>query len=106
MGESASEEFFEAPNEERIRVLRSELAMNPGCFTMGAFGVVDASKGFQILIQALAVLNELGVPARLLLTGGRSGVLDTICSVARRSPEGWASNGRFCSPDSGTTYSI
>lgn len=91
VGEWAGDEFFEAPSEERTRVVRSELAMEPGCFTIGAFGVVGPAKGFQILIQALALLGEMGLAARLLLVGGagrRRGVLEgdllELAALARR----------------------
>ena len=91
VGEWSSDEFFVEPNEERILALRSGLALEPGCLTIGAFGVVGPAKGFHTLIQALAILNELGLRTRLLLVGGsghKRGVLEgdllELAALARR----------------------
>jgi glycosyltransferase involved in cell wall biosynthesis len=73
VGEWAGAAFFEAPEHDRARALRSDLGLETGCFTIGAFGIVRPAKGFQILIQALSVLLKLGLQARLLLVGGASG---------------------------------
>lgn len=53
---------------EDVRGVREKYTLEAG-FTLGAFGMVTSYKGFRELFQALAVLRQRGVPARLLVVG-------------------------------------
>lgn len=57
-------------------VERARWGVGPGDLLLGYFGFLNESKGGEELVQALALLVERGVPAHLLMVGGRSGSSD------------------------------
>jgi len=63
------------PGYERD-VERARWGVRAGDLLLGYFGFLNASKGVEELIRALALLAERGVPAHLLMIGGRVGSSD------------------------------
>jgi len=64
---------------------RARWGAGPDDLLLGYFGFLNESKGGEELIQALALLREQGVSARLLMIGGRVGSSDpTNQAYARR----------------------
>ncbi len=57
-------------------VERARWGVGPDDLLLGYFGFLNESKGGEELIQALALLVERGVPAHLLMIGGRVGSSD------------------------------
>ncbi len=55
---------------------RARWGIGPDDFLLGYFGFLNRSKGGEELIRALAHLVERGVPAHLLMVGGRVGSSD------------------------------
>ena len=55
---------------------RAELGVRPGELLLGYFGFLNASKGGDTLVSALAVLADRKTPAKLLLIGGQTGASD------------------------------
>ncbi len=55
---------------------RARLGLDAGDVLLGYFGFLNASKGGETLIRALAELVRRGVPARLLMIGGQVGASD------------------------------
>ena len=55
---------------------RARWGVGPGDLLLGYFGFLNESKGGEELMQALALLVERGVPAHLLMVGGRLGSSD------------------------------
>jgi glycosyltransferase involved in cell wall biosynthesis len=55
---------------------RGRSGVGPDDWLLGYFGFVNASKGGETLVRALARLAADGRPARLLLIGGRTGASD------------------------------
>ncbi len=55
---------------------RARWGAGPADLLLGYFGFLNASKGGEELIEALALLVEGGVPAHLLMIGGRVGSSD------------------------------
>lgn len=64
---------------------RARWSVGPGDLLLGYFGFLNERKGGEYLIETLAVLVERGLPAHLLLIGGRAGTSDpTNVEYARR----------------------
>ena len=55
---------------------RARWGVGPDDFLLGYFGFLNESKGGEELMQALAILANRGVPAHLLMVGGRWGSSD------------------------------
>ncbi|MCS7178113.1 MAG: glycosyltransferase family 4 protein [Anaerolineae bacterium] len=55
---------------------RTRWGVGPGDLLLGYFGFLNESKGGEELIRALALLVARGVPAHLLMIGGRVGTSD------------------------------
>jgi glycosyltransferase involved in cell wall biosynthesis len=55
---------------------RREMDLGDGDLLVSYFGFLNASKGGLTLIEALAALRERGVPAHLVMIGGRAGASD------------------------------
>lgn len=55
---------------------RARWGVGPDDLLLGYFGFLNESKGGEDLIRALALLVEQGVPAHLLMVGGRVGTSD------------------------------
>jgi glycosyltransferase involved in cell wall biosynthesis len=55
---------------------RARWGVGPDDLLLGYFGFLNESKGGEELIRALALLVERGVPAHLLMVGGRVGTSD------------------------------
>lgn len=55
---------------------REKLGAGPGDLLLSYFGFLNESKGGLVLIETLARLVERGVPARLVMIGGRAGASD------------------------------
>jgi glycosyltransferase involved in cell wall biosynthesis len=55
---------------------RAQWGIEPDDFLLGYFGFLNESKGGEELVQTLALLVEQGVPAHLLMIGGRVGSSD------------------------------
>jgi len=52
---------------------RARAGANDDDFLIAHFGLINRSKGLDVLLRALAILREESVPARLLIVGGTSG---------------------------------
>jgi glycosyltransferase involved in cell wall biosynthesis len=64
---------------------RARWGIGPGDLVLGYFGFLNERKGGEDLIETLALLVERGLPAHLLLIGGRAGTSDpTNVEYARR----------------------
>lgn len=63
------------PNYDRAAE-RARWGVGPDDLLMGYFGFLNESKGGEELVRALALLVEEGVPAHLLMIGGRVGTSD------------------------------
>jgi glycosyltransferase involved in cell wall biosynthesis len=69
--------IFRAPPPDYDRdAERARWGVGPTELLLGYFGFLNESKGGEELIQALALLVEEGVPAHLLMVGGRVGSSD------------------------------
>ncbi|GAB4469454.1 MAG: glycosyltransferase family 4 protein [Anaerolineae bacterium] len=55
---------------------RERLGAAPGDLLIAYFGFLNETKGGLVLIEALAQLVEQGIPARLVMIGGRAGASD------------------------------
>lgn len=55
---------------------RARHGVAPGDLLISYFGFLNESKGGLVLVEALARLAERGVPARLVMMGGRAGASD------------------------------
>ena len=55
---------------------RERWGVMPGDILLGYFGFLNESKGGEELMQTLAILRDRGVPAHLLMVGGRLGSSD------------------------------
>jgi glycosyltransferase involved in cell wall biosynthesis len=55
---------------------RARWGVGPRDLLLGYFGFLNESKGGEELVQALAILVERGVPAHLVMIGGRVGTSD------------------------------
>ncbi|HIP87534.1 MAG TPA: glycosyltransferase [Anaerolineales bacterium] len=55
---------------------RARWSVGPGDLLLGYFGFLNESKGVEDLVRALALLVERGVPAHLLMIGGKVGSSD------------------------------
>ncbi|HYC22741.1 MAG TPA: glycosyltransferase [Candidatus Bathyarchaeia archaeon] len=70
IGEWASDRFFApTPDPVELATLRASLGLDPQPI-VATFGVMRAEKGFEHLVQALALLRASGVPAQGLVVGG------------------------------------
>ena len=58
------------------RAERARFGVAPSQLLLGYFGFLNESKGAEDLIQALAIMVERGLPAHLLMLGGRVGSSD------------------------------
>ncbi len=63
------------PNFQRSAWRRAQ-GYTPRDFVIGYFGFLNASKGVETLLEALAALRAAGLPAHLLMIGGRTGASD------------------------------
>ena len=57
-------------------VERARWRVQPGESLIGYFGFLNLSKGGEVLMPALKALIDAGIPAKLLLIGGRTGASD------------------------------
>lgn len=57
-------------------VFRREFAIGANDLLISYFGFLNESKGGLVLIDALAHLHEMGIPAHLVMIGGRAGASD------------------------------
>ncbi len=55
---------------------RAQMGVGPDDLLVGYFGFLNESKGGLVLVEALAQLAKQGVPARLVMIGGRAGASD------------------------------
>ena len=55
---------------------RAKLGVQPDDLLISYFGFLNASKGGLVLVRALAYLIEWGIPAYLIMIGGRAGASD------------------------------
>lgn len=60
---------------------REQAGAAPGDYLLAYFGLMNQSKGVDVLLQSLAQLRERGLPVRLVLVGGRTGSSDTTNAV-------------------------
>jgi glycosyltransferase involved in cell wall biosynthesis len=56
---------------------RAQWGVSPDEILLGYFGFLNESKGGEELVEALYTLQEAGVPAKLMMIGGRTGSSDT-----------------------------
>jgi glycosyltransferase involved in cell wall biosynthesis len=64
---------------------RARWGVGPGDLLLAYFGFLNERKGGEDLVETLALLVERGIPAHLLLIGGRTGTADpTNLEYARR----------------------
>lgn len=62
--------------EQSRSALRQQIGAQPGDFLIGFFGLVNVSKGLDMLIESLSALRAEHMPARLLIIGGTAGSSD------------------------------
>lgn len=55
---------------------RQTLGVNDSDLLLGHFGLANRSKGLQTLVEALRLLHQRGLPARLVVIGGTPGTSD------------------------------
>ncbi len=55
---------------------RKQAGASAGDFLLAHFGLVNYSKGLDVLLESLAALRQMGVPARLVVIGGEVGSSD------------------------------
>jgi len=55
---------------------RTKVGAQSGDFLLAYFGLVNRSKGLEILLESLAHLRADGLPARLIIVGGEAGTSD------------------------------
>ena len=70
------------PGYDRASI-RRRLGLGPDDVLLGYFGMLNASKGVETLVDALARLRAAGVPARLALIGDEIGAADPTNAVYR-----------------------
>lgn len=75
-----------APDYNRS-VWRAALGFQPEDIVIGYFGFLNASKGVDTLLQALRIVRNNRLPARLLMIGGRTGTSDPANIVYAREIE-------------------
>jgi glycosyltransferase involved in cell wall biosynthesis len=87
------------PDETARAATREALGVGDDCFLVGAIGRWDPQKGYPVLLRALRLLNDSGVPLRLLLVGRgldpsnakltriieQNGVTDLVAAIGERS---------------------
>ena len=64
------------PPDFNLRVWRAALGFQPADIVVGYFGFLNASKGIETLLQGLRIARNSGLPAKLLMIGGRTGTSD------------------------------
>ncbi len=64
------------PPDYQRAAWRAAHSYTPDDFVIGYFGFLNASKGVETLLEAVAALRAEGLPARLLMIGGRTGTSD------------------------------
>lgn len=64
------------PSDYDRQAWREKLGAGPNDLLLSYFGFLNESKGGLVLVEALARLVERGVPARLVMIGGRAGASD------------------------------
>jgi glycosyltransferase involved in cell wall biosynthesis len=62
--------------------VRQRLGATDDDFLIGYFGLINTSKGVDVLIEALSLLRQDGVPARLVFIGGTTGENDPTNATA------------------------
>ncbi|MGQ9887592.1 MAG: glycosyltransferase [Aggregatilineales bacterium] len=72
----ASNILAELPHPFDPTPWREQAGAGAGDFLLAHFGLVNYSKGLDVLLEALAVLRQMGVPARLVVIGGETGSSD------------------------------
>jgi len=65
-----TEEFFDKWSPEERRALRSELGFSDSDYVIGISALLRPEKNHAQLVDAVALLREMGVPARALMIGG------------------------------------
>lgn len=70
--------FAPLPEEFDLQVWRARAGEAPGRreFLIAHFGLLNHSKGLDVLVESLAQLRAAGIPARLLIIGGTTGEND------------------------------
>ncbi len=63
------------PNYDRAR-WRADLGCAPGDILVGYFGFLNASKGIETLLHGVRIARNNGLPVKLLMIGGRTGISD------------------------------
>jgi glycosyltransferase involved in cell wall biosynthesis len=63
--------------QDQCQALRQQITANDKDFIIGYFGLLNRSKGVDLLLEAVARLRGAGVPARLLIIGGTVGASDS-----------------------------
>jgi glycosyltransferase involved in cell wall biosynthesis len=66
----------EPPANYDRQAWRAELGVRPDELLLGYFGFLNASKGGDTLVSALAILADRKAPVKLLLIGGQTGASD------------------------------
>lgn len=64
------------PPDYNRAVWRAALGFQPDDIVIGYFGFLNASKGIDTLLQGLRIVRNSGLPAKLLMIGGRTGTSD------------------------------
>lgn len=63
--------------QDQCQALRQQITSNGGDFIIAYFGLLNRSKGVDLLLESVARLRGTGVPARLLIIGGTVGASDS-----------------------------
>jgi glycosyltransferase involved in cell wall biosynthesis len=64
------------PAEYERSQWRATLGIQPDDLLVSYFGFLNESKGGLVLVEALGILRDMGIPASLLMVGGRAGDSD------------------------------
>ncbi|MBF0167233.1 MAG: glycosyltransferase family 4 protein [Alphaproteobacteria bacterium] len=73
VGEWADESFFASPDPETRAILRTSWNLGKDDFVIATVSMLRPDKGLEHLIGALAILQDAGLSARLVLTGSATG---------------------------------
>lgn len=72
----ASNIVAELPQPFDSNPWRTQVGASADDFLLAYFGLVNRSKGLDVLLESLAALREIGIPARLVVIGGEVGSSD------------------------------
>ncbi len=75
------------PPDYNRTVWRAALGFQPEDIVIGYFGFLNASKGVDTLLQALRIVRNNRLPAKLLMIGGRTGTSDPANIIYAREIE-------------------